>query len=244
MLSFRQFFILSEAFDTVTEFMLNPQNSDKTYEELINDFEASGGEILGSGSYGIVYHHPSWPYVLKVFSWDDPYLKFARYAYTNPHPSFPKFYGPPQRVVPQYQRYRDEAKQYLARIEMLEPAPPEVFRSMDTDGLLYFHYKKNPGAIKNRVEYMKLSSKMKALPKEMYNLYEGLYIIKTNITSTPDLHEGNIMMRKDGQYVWIDPVWEGPDGTGNPLTAAMTSKDLDQPTLKGGRVKPVRYPIQ
>jgi hypothetical protein len=236
MISFEQYFFLYEAFDTVSEFMLNPENAEKNYEELVDEFKKSGGKILGSGSYGIVYHHPNWPYVLKVFSWDDPYLKFVRYAYKNPHPSFPKFYGPPQRVIPQYRRYKDEAKQYLARMEKLEPAPSTVFESLNIRGLLYFYYKDNPREIKDRLEYIKLSSKMKSLPKEIYNLYEGLYLIKKNVTNTPDLHAENIMMRKNGEYVWIDPVWEGPEGLGNPLTASMTSADLNRPTLRGGRL--------
>jgi S-methylmethionine-dependent homocysteine/selenocysteine methylase len=48
MISFSEFYLIKEAFDTVTEFMLNPENSDKDYDELIAEFEASGGEVIGS----------------------------------------------------------------------------------------------------------------------------------------------------------------------------------------------------
>jgi len=237
MISFAKHYLIKEAFDTVTEFLLNPEHSDKEYDELVAEFEASGGEVLGSGSFGIVYSHPSWPYVLKVFSWDDPYLKFARYAYDNPHPSFPKFYGKPQRVTPNYTRYKDEAKQYLARIERLEPTSENVLNKINVELMLYFHLRDNPELIKNRVDFMKLSSRVKALPKEIYNLLDGLYLIRRDLpTLNPDLHEDNVMMRDDGRYVWIDPVWTGDEASENPLTAAMTSKDYaPENMLRGGR---------
>lgn len=239
MISFSQFFLIKEAFDTVTEFMVNPEHSDKDYDQLIAEFEASGGQIIGSGSYGIVYSHPKWPYVLKVFSWDDPYLKFARYAYTNPHPSFPKFYGKPQRVVPQYTRYKDEVKQYLARIERLNPVPSGILNKLDANLMLYFHFKENPELNQDRTQFMRLSSKVKSLPKEVYNLLEGWYLLRRDLPDlNPDLHEDNVMMRDDGQYVWIDPVWTGDENSENPLTAAMTDEDYEpENMLKGGRLK-------
>jgi hypothetical protein len=239
MISFSQYFIIKEAFDTVTDFMLNPEHSDKDYDELVAEFEASGGEVIGSGSFGIVYSHPKWPYVLKVFSWDDPYLKFARYAHDNPHPSFPKFFGKPQRVVPQFTRYKDEAKQYLARIERLNPTPVNVLGLIDNNLMLYFHLKENPKLIQDRTQFMKLSSKVKSLPKAVYNLLEGWYLLRRDLPDlNPDLHGDNVMMRDDGQYVWVDPVWTGDENSDNPLTAAMTSKDYEPSNmLRGGRTK-------
>lgn len=239
MISFLQFYLIKEAFDTVTDFMLNPEHSDKDYDELVAEFEASGGEIIGSGSFGIVYSHPKWQYVLKVFSWDDPYLKFARYAHDNPHPSFPKFFGKPQRVVPQFTRYKDEAKQYLARIERLNPTPVNVLGLIDNNLMLYFHLKENPKLIQDRTQFMKLSSKVKSLPKAVYNLLEGWYLLRRDLPDlNPDLHGDNVMMRGDGQYVWVDPVWTGDENSDNPLTAAMTSKDYEPSNmLRGGRTK-------
>lgn len=239
MISFSEFYLIKEAFDTVTEFMLNPEHSNKDYDQLIAEFEASGGKVIGSGSFGIVYSHPKWPYVLKVFSWDDPYLKFARYAYDNPHPSFPKFYGKPQRVVPHYTRYKDEAKQYLTRIEKLNPVPSGILNKLDVNLMLYFHFKENPQLIKDRMQFMKLSSKIKSLPKEIYNLLEGWYLLRRDLSDlNPDIHPDNVMMRDDGQYVWIDPVWTGNENSENPLTAAMTDEDFESENmLRGGRLK-------
>jgi hypothetical protein len=99
MISFKEF-VLKEEFDSVSDFLLNPEHRNKTFNQLLDEFEKSGGKFIGSGKYGQVFEHPSWKYVIKVFQNDPEYLSFARFAYRNPHPSFPKFYGPPQRIIP------------------------------------------------------------------------------------------------------------------------------------------------
>ena len=93
-------FLLNEEFDKVSDFLLNPEHRNKTFNELLSEFQKSGGKYIGSGKYGQVFDHPNWQYVIKVFPDDPQYLSFARFAYKNPHPSFPKFWGPPQRIVP------------------------------------------------------------------------------------------------------------------------------------------------
>lgn len=118
--------VLSESFDTVSDFMLNPQHRNKTFGELIGEFKKSGGEAIGYGKYGAVYSHPSWPYVLKTYAQDSHYTKFVRFAFENPHPSFPKFYGKPQNVLPFYRRTRLGVNLYMVRLERLEPIPKEL----------------------------------------------------------------------------------------------------------------------
>jgi hypothetical protein len=105
--------------------------------------------------------------------------------------------------------------------------------------MLYFHLKENPKLIQDRTQFMKLSSKVKSLPKAVYNLLEGWYLLRRDLPDlNPDLHGDNVMMRDDGQYVWVDPVWTGDENSDNPLTAAMTSKDYEPSNmLRGGRTK-------
>ena len=109
-----------EAFETTHDFLLNQDYSDKTFSQLLHDFEQSGGKMIGVGKYGQVFQHPNWNYVLKTFHDDTCYLKFCRFVYKNPHPSFPKFYGLPKKIIPQFKRTRPIL--YYVRIEKLYPA--------------------------------------------------------------------------------------------------------------------------
>jgi hypothetical protein len=115
-----------ESFDTVSDFLLNPLHRNKTFSELMGEFEKSGGTIIGSGKYARVYFHPSWPYVLKTYATDSHYTKFVRFAFEHPHPAFPKFYGKPQKVLPFYRRDRGAVSLYLVRMEKLERLNSEL----------------------------------------------------------------------------------------------------------------------
>jgi hypothetical protein len=249
MFSFTEYFLIQEAFDTVSDFLLNPEHRDKTFKEVVQEFEATGGKLEGRGTYGKVFSHPQWPYVIKMFTWDDPYLRFARFAYSNPHPSFPKFYGPPKRVVPFFKRYNDDAKIYITRVEKLETPDHDVLEFEDhrtmvnniTKANLYFHYKRYPNALNNftRVQFLQLSSWVKSLSKEMYNLYEGMsMILRHPNLGKPEIHPGNIMIRpSDGQYIWADPVWEGNEPEDENRNRDDGYSDwLGQPTLIGGKL--------
>lgn len=206
MISFSQFFLIKEAFDTVSEFMINPENSKKTYAELMKDFKKSGGKNIGYGVFGMVYYHPKWPYVLKTFKSDDAYLKFARYAYDNPHPSFPKFYGKPQRVDPKIATIND--KRYLVRIEKLKPISKKNFNKIDFKLSNFFKLIHNPDDVTDgeRHTLLNMKNQIHKVSKSVYKLLEGWYLIKRDLNLQVDLHDGNIMVRNDGQYVWVDPV--------------------------------------
>jgi len=197
-----------ESFDTVSNFMINPEHSEKTYEEIFKEFKKSGGKNIGYGAFGLVYYHPKWPYVLKTFKSDDAYLKFVRYAYDNPHPSFPKFYGKPQRVSPKIQSIND--KRYLVRIEKLKPISKKAFDKIDFRLVDFFKLIHNPDDVSEKEQYklLNMQSDIGELSKSVYRLLEGLYLIRSNLGLQEDLHDGNVMVRNDGQFVWADPVME------------------------------------
>jgi len=224
MLSFREYFnLLNESFDTVSDFLLNPEHRDKRFWDLMKEFEASGGKQIGSGKYGIVYSHPKWPYVIKTFNKDDNYLKFVRFAYKNPYPPFPKFYGPPKKIVPFYTREERDKELYISRIEKLEPLDEGEFDAIDKARhklTRYFFYKNNPKNIHGmfedsiRAEMVELEEYVKTIPREIYNVLLGAEMLedvmkKEEWSGSPDWHKGNIMKRANGEYVLIDPVWEG-----------------------------------
>lgn len=114
-----------EAFETTADFLLNKDYSDKTFSDLLHDFEKSGGKMIGGGKYGQVFTHPNWNYVLKTFVDDNCYLKFCRFAFDNPHPAFPKFFGKPKRIVPQFLRINPTL--YYVRVERLFPIADKNF---------------------------------------------------------------------------------------------------------------------
>lgn len=122
-----------ENFDNATNFLLNPENSNKTWDQLEDEFRKSGGQIIGAGRYSSVFSHPKWNYILKKYN-DPLYTAFVRFAYNNPHPAFPKFFGPPKKIIPQYRRYKSSATAYIVRVEKLEPIDRQLF---DTINNLY-----------------------------------------------------------------------------------------------------------
>jgi len=225
MITFSKFFYLNESFDTVSDFLLNPEHRDKYFWELMKDFEDSGGKKLGSGSYGTVLSHPKWPYVIKIFEKDDHYLRFVRHAYKNTFPAYPKFYGPPQKIVPFYTRRPSSPTLYISRIEKLEMLSDEEFAEINKIRWAvdkYYLYKTKPEVLRahnpnerDRALVMdELHKKILDIPRNIYNVLIGENLLLDHLKEwdkggAPDWHKGNIMKRSNGDYVLIDPIWEG-----------------------------------
>jgi len=219
-ISFSEYYYLWESFDTVSDFLLNPEHRDRTFSDLRSDFEASGGEVIGAGRYGTVFTHPKWPYVIKTFTRDDPYVKFVRYAYRNPLRSFPKFYGTPKKIVPFIKRSISEKEIYISRIEKLIPLGVAEFSELNQAKRDYEHYmwyKDTPyrmGDGSELTELIEMKNKLDALPQNMkdilsdHNTLMGV-VKKENWPGVDDWHRGNVMKRANGSYVLIDPLWEG-----------------------------------
>ena len=236
MLTFSLFF---EKYDTVKDFLTDPSHNDKKQHEWYDDFIASGGKVLGSGGYGAVYSHPKWPYVVKIFNSDDPYLKFVRYAYTNPHKSFPKFYGLPKRFIPPYKRTYDiMVKPYAVRIEKLNPISDEIFQKLSYyrwTVARYLHFKTDPNAMPQNLmqgELEEMEKTVNDLPPDVYSLLDAMYRLgkvqdDTHSWGADDWKKNNIMMRDNGDLVIIDPVWEGDGGPYAVYDRAMRA-EIDQ----------------
>lgn len=222
MINFSRYFLLFENFETVSKLFLDPQHKDKEWEELQKEFYATGGRQLGSGTFGTVYHHPKWPYVVKMFTKDDPYLSFARFAYKHPHKSFPKFYGPPKKITPEFSRNRSMGEVYLSRIEKLNPISTRLFEQMDKYKYPYRLYLYMTQREQNARHFYgdsydyKLREAMDQLsdiPENVLSALEALEIIenesRNNDWGTIDWSSNNVMQRDNGDIVVIDPVWEG-----------------------------------
>lgn len=225
--------LLKEDFNNVLDFLLNPKNRTKTWQELMHEFQASGGQFLGSGQFGRVFSHPRWNYVVKMFN-DPYYLRFVRLAVKIPHPSFPKFMGTAQKIIPFYRRSMSEATSYIVRMEKLQPVTDHTMMDEIIEkcqGTLYYFWAKEQGkeneeqerrvffrepGVRGRQEkiikekvYQRTLDFFAKYPKAE-KLCEGLHIIHKNIKEASfDIKDSNIMQRQNGDLVWSDPLWGG-----------------------------------
>jgi hypothetical protein len=226
--------LLQEVFDTVFDFLLNPEHRNKTWEELMQEFKASGGQIIGQGKFGQVFTHPQWKYVLKMYN-DKYYTSFVRFAYRTNHSAFPKFYGLPQKIVPFYKRFNEQAVSYIVRMEKLNPiTDSQIFnliRDLWWEGTQYIEemkygthereYEKTmypdfserrkgkePWIVKIK-HYERVIAAIKQYPA-LFKLFEGIKLLHdAKLQGMFDFHANNFMQRNTGELVIIDPLWAG-----------------------------------
>lgn len=170
-----------EAFERTEDFLLNKDYSDKQFFELLKDFEESGGKKIGVGKYGSVYSHPNWNYVLKTFEKDDCYLRFVRFAVKNQLSAFPKFYGVPKKIYPQY--LRSSPLLYYVRMERLYPIENEEFLKLFT---VYFRNGASNQFLNFNPEYAKWQKELKAKCDEDYEKKHQAR--KNNLPYTSDVN--------------------------------------------------------
>ena len=163
-----------------------------------------------------------WNYVYKVFTHDDHYLRFARYAVKNPHPAFPHFLAKPRKIIPFYKRPISDPYLYVIKMEKLEPIQDQellnwIVQNLEYESMHLLNKTPNQFIIvdKNPKENLE---KVQNRVKEMYlkypslkTLVEGYAILisQPQFQSSPDIHKGNFMQRSNGDIVIIDPFWEG-----------------------------------
>jgi len=214
---------INEKFNTVSDFLLNPEHSNKIYNQLIEEFEASGGKLIGVGKNAKVFEHPSWSYVLKTFTQDQFYITFARFAYRKPMPAFPNFYGPPKRILPFYLRNKKETNIYIVMMEKLKPLNREIANIIIDNfqlGIAFVNDKDNNrehkvysrGKTFTEKVHKKIFDILKQYPSILL-VFQGLSIILNNKLQGSkgrfDPNPNNFMQRDNGEIVIIDPLWGG-----------------------------------
>jgi len=246
---------MNEDFDTPTELLLDPKNNDRTFNDVLKDFEKSGGKVLGQGSNGTVLYHPKWKSVLKIFYHDVPYLTFIRFAMKHPRKSFPVLLDKPRSITPNLKRKRDQDGMYVVRTERLEPITKEEFLDID----FYLYYGKTDFAnVPDNYVWEKTKEKIKDIEKKYPTIKTLLddydFLMSSGPQWTKDINQNNIMKRKNGEFVLADPLWEGetPYQTHDRLAKAemgYTDDDYNEPPMiRGGEKrkkekppKPVKY---
>lgn len=128
-MGFSTFFLIAEM-TSIQELLSDPKNNNKDFDDILKDFKAHGGEVLGTGAFATALWHPSWKYVLKIFHGDISYLKFARFVMKNPRPSFPKFLDKPRKIIPNFKRSYTRQDLYFIKMEKLNPITEKEFDKM------------------------------------------------------------------------------------------------------------------
>lgn len=206
-------------------FLLDPANKDKFIYDLEQEFIDNGGEVLGTGAGGTAYTHPSWNYILKTFSGDYCYLRFARFAANNQRPSYPRFIGGVQKVIPHFARHWSQENIYLIRMEKLTP--------IDRADELYHQFKMlmreviTAHSIKNANNDILSIQDLHSIVMKYYDtdnfgfeeygknvmeaikgFYEFFKNPKVMNNCRLDLHSANVMTRPStGQLVITDPLY-------------------------------------
>lgn len=161
------------------------------------------GGNAGEGSYSKVFTNDKKHYVMKVNHRPDPaFSDFAALVKSHPNPHFPKI-GKMQT----FEVYDDTYYVYL--IEKLEKI--EIGEAIELssvyESIVRAARMGNDSAIKNHVaKFKKFGNKAKKYKLDD-SLIDALILIgKMSGDHVLDLHEENIMMRKDGTIVITDPL--------------------------------------
>jgi hypothetical protein len=247
-MNFKQW-ILNEAFDTISDFLLNPDNRYKNWNQIIEEFKASGGEVLGVGSHAEVYSHPSWKYVVKVYANDPIYTKFVRFAYNHSDSVFPKFFGLPQKIVPEYTRPKSMATLNLVRMERLQPIDKKLAEQILNNLYSAVNYLNNPTTparigfkfTHTQEEDYYATRNLMPIRQLLQNprikeFYEGCRNLIKFQGGALDMASNNIMQRQNGELVFADPFWEGS----NPYADAARVRDMETDSYSD--YEPVMYP--
>lgn len=205
--------ILNEKYETIRALFNNPEFKNSNVYRAIANFQIDGGQVLGEGTFGIVLTRPEWNFVLKVFVRDDSYLRFVRFAIKNPRKSYPKFYDIPRRLKSDFLSIPDDAGQekkiesiYVVKTEKLFPITQAEYQDIQ----FYLVYKTsgtfatNPPKVAN--ELKRLERKYPSIEE----LNDDFMFAVRGITKAKktDIKNNNIMKRKNGEFVFIDPFYD------------------------------------
>jgi hypothetical protein len=222
-------------FDTISSFLLNPENRDIEWNQLIAEFEADGGKVLGSGIAAQAFFHPNWDYVLKTYSYDSCYTRYVRLAMNPPFKSsaFPIFYDKPRRVIPQFTRHHSMERIYVVRMEKLINEDKSLFFRLED---VVNEKKQFFPLYKDIIEFGLEKALQYSRNQELLDQFElhipirnneldfailSHYLISNESNIIPsqycefDLHYDNVMQRENGDWVIIDPYIGEEDGNIN-----------------------------
>jgi hypothetical protein len=173
--------LINEEFENLEKFLLNPDYSHLELNQIESLFQQKGGKILGQGAFGKVYSHPSWNYVLKLFSDDPCYIRYVKFVMRSNNKHFPVFLDKPRKYLPSFKRPLHSEYVYAVRMEPLI--------SLSMSGQEFDEWMSN-------------------IEQTNPSLERAIETVVGELNGcTMDFHKGNFMLRKkDRTYVITDPV--------------------------------------
>lgn len=198
-----------------------------TRDDLIDMLSHQGIKFIGAGKYSSVFTHDSWDYVLKIVENDDPhYLAFVDWAMKHPSKHFPKFAKKPLKMHAFHTRKQsDSSNLWVVKIEKLQPITDKKllkFLVTELERMSIAAWQKNEGkdvstVNKNYSQNMPDGTSVKGISwEEMFKQFPWMFSLGLTYAKfwdaeagSPDIHDDNLMQRKDGTIVIVDPVWEG-----------------------------------
>lgn len=197
--------MINENYNTIKDLLKDPTSD--IYNSL-KKFKADGGEILGEGSFAIVLAKPEWKFVIKLFMRDDSYLRFVRFSIQNPRSSYPIFYDIPRKVSTSFKHSvlpTTIDNVYLVKTERLYPISHKEYNDIE----FYLAYKIDDYKMKlARTVVDNLNRIVKEYPN-IDNFQKDFYFAVRNVKGPKksDLKQNNIMKRKNGIFVLVDPFY-------------------------------------
>lgn len=181
----------------------------KTTSKIVGQINASfgkyGWKLIGSGAAGMVFGHSNYPYVIKLFAYDTGYMSYVKWAMENQHNELvPEFKGRPVRII-------DEI--FAVRIEKLVEYGEAVKKVVSVRDIIKSCLKEIKFGLINHFrdaaeedEYWDYFRDQYTPDEAEFAFFLHDYCVKHN--TTPDLHLGNLMIRKRGGVVVIDPLYD------------------------------------
>ena len=170
---------------------------------LVQTLKKLGWKNIGKGSFSLVFTKPNLPYVLKVNKQPDPaFLYFAKLSIDYPSRHFPKI-GNMKKIEYENEPY------YIYTIEKLYPITnvPGIVE-LFTFAQLLDNIARMPREPLERL--LRITNGMNDKLQKWIRSHPGLInacqlIGKFKPAGIIDIHEDNIMKRRDGTIVVVDP---------------------------------------
>ena len=199
----------SEAIDIIkqTSHIIPEDNYD-----LMRVMLKRGWKKLGGGSYGLVFSHKDYPYVLKFYTEKDVcYDLFVRLCQKINNPHFPKFKGKPIKIG-KYKAVRIENLTRLPYAEYVDNLPLLAAKLRILDYInparsIFTAVKNDLGIDDMEEQSKKIDELYDQFKKEQPEFAKALMILKKVLPNNCDidLHDGNFMKRGK-TWVIIDPA--------------------------------------